>query len=461
MVDPKTIKEGFGVGSAFLALLASMVPIIQAADSAWEQERILHSIIVAMAAPVGGNLDIPVVFIVGILSAWFSLFLLDATKRIQAVFILAAVGLILIPSLTRLNRILGSIALQPAVFTFGIVTGLTVGVGFGSLYGVKHPSHLGLMGLLKWTQFPAASGGLYYAIITLVGVTAVQYPFIAGVSIIDAIVVFVATFVGILALTVFVSYDYQNRIVTIAPSVNNGKYGPYVVGGLYEHAKETRHGFPIEGDAELVNAANAMSMEMLADRFHNLPVTFGYLSGGLFTRTAIIESDGWFLENINERTLQERLKNKPMGQSLLIKGWRRLKYYGWSLIPSPIRSKAEYTDGTVLNRIDHADTVLLLAPTPENEDEKIEIPAQKYADICRLYEDDVRTDVVVTTIEARPVANNLEDGITLNGYFRLEVGERLGISEIKVQNHACEVVPVDRFNEETPEGFDVLLDKVS
>lgn len=459
MVQRKTVKEGAIIGGAFVVLLAAMAPLIRAADTAWEQEGILYTVVAAFAGPFGGNLDFPVVFVVGILVGWFLLFVLDGTKRLQALFILVAAGLVLVPALQRLDRVISSVARQPEVFVVGVVVGLVVGISFGRLYGVKQPANIGITGLLKWSQFPAANGGQFYTVTALVVLTAVQYPFVTDAGLADVVVVFSAAVASVFALTVFVSYDYQNRVVTVAPNPDDGKFDPYVIGGLYRHAKTARHGFPIEGDAELVDAENAMGLDMLAPRFHDPPVSFGYLNEGIMTRTAIIEAEGWRMNDINQQQIRRRLQEQSTGRNTLGTLWRALRYYCWCLVPSPIQSMVEYTGGTVLNRLDHADTVVLLAPTPENGDP--DIKTQPYLDLCTLYENDVQTDIVVATTEARPVADSIEEGITLNGYFRLEVGERLGIPETKVQSGACEVVPVDRFSGDEAEGFDVLLDNIS
>jgi hypothetical protein len=110
----------------------------------------------------------------------------------------------------------------------------------------------------------------------------------------------------------------------------------------------------------------------------------------------------------------------------------------------------------VLARLDHADTALLLAPSPK-EEEELPRGIKKYRELCDRYADPLSTNVVIATTEAGSVAEDLDlalDSDTLKNVCK----ERLGIYDSN-----CTLVSLDRFNGNGDDhgGFDDLLEELS
>lgn len=467
-------RDALSVVGSFLALGLAVVPVAVAADALWPT-GLVHAVVQALAAPVGGNLDVPVVAAIGALTGFLFLFTLDGTKRIQAPVVASTALAVFLPVLSGLDRILGAVTRFPLVFTGAFVLAIVGGAAQGRLFGAKTPS--GLVNTLKWIQFPVAAAALFYAVAVLSLVTAGQY-LLAPVAVHEAaratvsevapaftvtanpLVVVVATLVLVFSLAFFTAYEHRQRVVTVAP--DDAKYDPYVIGGLYALVKDRgdgddhRHGFSIETgrNDELTGAMVADSLTDLNDKFVDPPVSFGWLERGLLSRSMVVAAEGWTAADIVDSRVASRRRSADKVRGRLARLGRRAAGTLEAVVPSWLPVDLRYTEGSVLNRIDHADTVLLLMPTPNGDD--VGEFSRLYADLCEAYATDPDTDVLLVPTEAYPVAEQWELAMTGDA-LALRVSKEIGADDPP----PTAVTPVDRFNADEPVGFEALIERLT
>jgi hypothetical protein len=283
----------------------------------------------------------------------------------------------------------------------------------------------------------------------------VQYVQYAA-SIVDTVVTLLAGAVAVFALSVFMTYEYQKAVVTITAE-NDRRAEPYVFGGLFAHAETEREGFPIEGNHLLRQAATAADESALPDGF-DAPVSFGFLAGNVTERTAKVTTEGFSTRDVNRNRLENRLRERNGAYAETKQLLRWLRHHLVLILPAVVRDAISYREGSVLNRLDHADTVLLLTRTPGAGEDAPE-GADLYGLLTELYGDDPSTDVVIATSDAREPADAFDEGISLTtGVFRSEVADRLGVAAEAVGT-GFTVVPTNRFDG-GDEGFDVLIEEL-
>ncbi|GAB7012711.1 hypothetical protein [Halolamina salina] len=445
-------KEIAVVVVAFVSLALTIPTVAGAASTVWANGGLLRSLSGAIAGVGGVTLDFPVVVLGGLLAGWFALFLVDGTKRVQAALVLLVAVVALLPTLGDLGRVLGAIQRESVTFAAALVVGLLSGGVTSQIYGVKVPNQLSIRERLQWIQFPTASRAFFYTVSVLVLLAALQYVQYAT-SIVDTLVTLLAGGVAVFALSVFMTYEYQKSVVTITAE-NDRRAEPYVLGGLFAHAESEREGFPIEGNHLLRQAVTAADESALPDGF-GAPVSFGFLAGDVTERTAKVTTEGFSTRDVNRNRLENRLRERNGGGARVKQLLRWVRHHLVLILPAVVRDAMAYQEGTVLNRLDHADTVLLLTRTPGKDDTPEE--ADLYGLLTELYGDDPSTDVVIATSEAREPADAFDEGISLtDGVFPSEVADRLGIDADGVGERYA-IVPTNRFDG-GDEGFDVLIE---
>ncbi|WP_218055072.1 hypothetical protein, partial [Haloparvum sedimenti] len=403
------------------------------------------------------------------------LFCLDGTKRVQALFVLVGVGVPLGLFVDQTGRLAEAVVRTPWAAAVGLAAGLLSGAATSSrFYGVKRPPDLSPLEKLRWIQFPAAGGAFRYGMTAVATVVVVDYATTVG-GVLDRLLVAVAGVVLIGALSVFMRYDQRRTTVVVSPPDFAGeyKYQPYAVGGLYEAVELDRHGYPIEGDGELVGASTPDSLANLQERFAS-SVAFGFVSSmfrglpgipddlaeRLFLRTVIIESEGWTTDQIGEVDPDPGPAVLPAGAARAV---ARVRYHLRRFVPVPVRRALQGTHSSILDRLEDADTILLVGPTP-GPDEEAPQGADTLAALCERFGDRAGTDVVLATTEAGPVAE--AEGLAPDSrvFKRTVAVHRLGVDDAAFGTVA--VVPTDRFNLDRTAGrpavgFDDLLEEIS
>lgn len=464
-------KDAYELGTvvvSFLLLAGSTRPFVAAVDRVWVEEGLIYGATAVLGTPFDGNLDVPVLFVCGVLAGWLLLFCLDGTKRIQALFVLVGVGIPFGLFVDETGRIAEAVARTPWAVVVGTVVGLVSGAASSSrFYGTKRPLELSTLEKLRWLQFPAAGGAFFYGMVAVVFVGVVDYAMVAD-GLVDRLAVATSGVVLVAGLSVFMRYDRRHTTVVVSPPDVEGteKYQPYLVGGLYETVTNEHHGFPIEGDGELVAAQTARRMADLDARFGS-PVTFGFVTSmfrGLrsipqwirenwFLRTVIIESNGLTTNQIGD--IETNTGGLPAPVET---GVARVRHHVRLAVPRVLRRSLGGPYGSSLERLESADTVVLVGPTPADGEEP---PAgtDTLLALCERYADRIGTDVVVATTRAGPVAE--AEGLAVDSQVLKQTiaVHRLGMDTETYRN--CVVVPVDRFHGDSLDGFDDLLDELS
>jgi len=177
-------------------------------------------------------------------------------------------------------------------------------------------------------------------------------------------------------------------------------------------------------------------------------------------RTVIIESEGWTTNQIGDIDTDAGSNFLPERLEVVV---QQLRYSLWQLLPVPIREWLRGPDGSVLERLSGADTILLVGPTLRRDETPPE-GCKTISALCERFASRGDTDIVLATTEASPVADE-EELMMDNGQFKRTVAvHRLGIDSSTYQEIA--VIPTDRFDEDRPTaqpnpGFDDLLREVS
>lgn len=463
------------VFASFVLLGVTTQPLVRAADSTWREEGLIFRITELFGTAFGGNLDVPVLIVLGVLAGWLLLFCLDGTKRIQALLVVVGVGVPFWLFVEQTGRIIEAVARTPWSAFLGLAAGIGSGVATSTrLYGVKRPLELSPFQKLRWLQFPAAGGAFLYG--TAAVMVAVIVDFVVTMSFdLTSLVVVSSGAIFVVSLSVFMRYDKRQTTVVVSPPDFEGeyKYQPYVLGGLYETVTLKRHGFPMEGDGELTAAKTARSLQDLERRFHST-VVFGFVSSMLqglpsvpnriannwFLRTVIIESKGWTTNQIGDVSGSHDTSTLP---DLLSSAIERGRYYFWQSLPLIVRRELRGGYNSVLEQLESADTILLVGPTLA-EDESPPEGCEVLAALCERFSGRVGKDVILTTTQAGPVAE--EEGLALESpvFKRTIAVHRLGVDDDVF--HQIDVVPTDRFTDrqsanEPEDGFDDLLKRIS
>ncbi len=459
MLDKRQVEVAIVVVS-LVALAVSARVVTVGIDQLWAAERLFYGLANVTAEPVDGNRDIPVLLFVGTLFGWLVLFVFDGTKRIQALCLVAvgtvSVGLFL----SETGRILDAIGRHPTSFVVGTIIGVGTGAVPARLFGVKTPDSMGLVDSLAWIQFDTAAAWFRHAISVIVLVATVDYLLL--VQSVDGVVVAASTLVLLVALSVFVKYDYQRNVVAVSPPDpdDSKKYQPYVFGGLYDEAKRNYHGFTIESPGALLKAQKASSLNSLPD-FERM-VAFGFASGirpttaggmsqlgaKILPRTGRLQSEGVATGEL-PTIHSERNENETV---LLLKlAGRRMYLHIVTLVPRVVRDRLPNRGVTMKDKLDGADVVLLIGPTLE-DDEPIPAGVEVFDHICTRYAADPTTEVVLATTEAPP--DSVESHtVKIGAKKNLQIGDD-NLSYTKVY-------PVSRFGKDGENhGFEPLLNEL-
>lgn len=453
------------VVSALVVLGVSSLAVATAFNQLWVNGRSIFLLANVLAIPFGGNMDVPVLLAVGLLGGWFLLFVLDGTKRLQALLVTLVFVVSVGGYLQETGRILEAIGRTPLAFVVGLGLGVGSGAAYAELFGVKRPSDTGLLETLAWVQFPTAAEAFRHGVTVVVLVGVLDYALFAPP--LSAAGTLAAGVGVLLSLSVFMRYDYQRGVVSLSPPDPDGSrnYQPYVFGGLYERAKDAYHGFSIRGGGGLVEAQVADGMNDLEPFDEDVAFAFasGVYSGGdsgveqlgrrLLPRTVTIQSRGYTTTELPDLT-ETKASGQFEGYALLAaSGLRR---HLITLVPKAIRSRLSRGGLTIVDRFDAADTVLLVGPTLTDHEETPD-GVEAFAQVCRRYQDDPTTEVLLATTQAE-TAVDVETTSMTDEELKLDARRYLGLGADEISSF--DVYPLSRFTEAGPKGFTELLERL-
>lgn len=420
----------FVVLSSAIALGLTSRVVTNGIDQLWEAQLLFYQLADLGAIPFGGNRDIPVLLLLGVLFGWFTLFMADGTKRIQALIVVTVGSASVGNRLIETGRIVEAIGRSPEAMVVGTLIGLTTGFVTASLYGVKRGKSMSILQKLSWIQFTPAVGAFRSSMGLIVLISAIDY---ARMSDTLASIEFgVMSVILLISLSVFLQSDIQQDVVAISPPDEDYeyKYHSYVLGGLYHRAKNEYHGFSTDGRHLIAQASEASSFEGLLSEFEQR-VGFGFISGlqanwtdgvrafgaNLLPRTVRIMSNETTTDDLPEISSTDE-RNKYI--LLVALALRRLGRHLITLIPHGIRSKVA-ASGQDIQDLDGTDTILLIGPTLAEKDVPPEGVA-KFNKICARYNADPTTDVVVAITEAQKSSKTKEE-------IQIRARENLGIED--------------------------------
>jgi len=459
------VEAGITVG-ALITLAGAALVVLRAIDTVWANAGLIYELTQSFATVVSGNLDIPVVFLIGIMLGWLLLFTVDGTKRVQGILVAGLTFVTVGQYLRQSDRVLGAIGRQPVFFGGGLLIGLTTGIATAELFGVKRLGRVGLIETLAWMQFPTAAEAFRHTVTILVVLTIADVGLTVSPS--RAITVAIAGVVLLISLSLFMQYDYQRRVMALSPpdSNKNRKYFPYVLGGLFHEAKRNYHGFTIAGGGELQEASVDNSFKTLRSSF-NRPVSFGFasgihssrqsglkrLGGKLLPRTVTITSESVTTNELPSFSRRNSTHQATVYGKMVV---RRLKRHFVLLVPKIIRERLPAGGLRMIDRLDQADVVLLIGPTLR-DDEPTPPGRRQFQAVAERYSSDPTTEVLLVTTEAENIIQ--QEDIDIGPEMAIKARNRLRLnSEHFDSSH---VFPLTRFTDQGMRGFSPLLDRLS
>ena len=469
-----------------IVTLVTVVPVTRMLGEAWDQQDLVFNLVWAVTTTLGVDIDVAVVFPVGLVVGWLVLFGLDDYKRVQGVILLAAVPVGVL-TLAGMNKWVGTVswvALAPV-----LVVGVVLAGGVGTLSGRRNRK-------TGRREFPLAPRMLYAVAVvaTLVGFVErhLRYdsPIVVdratgavtggpigpvGIVVEGIAVDLVASVAFLVVLSWFVQYDNRSDVLVVRPDGHDGELAETRFLAATMQVAWREYDAVATGPGEGSFYTDVQTVESEADVVEvngtrPSTVSFRFTTGGLLSRRTVVESKGYAppsgrdLDRIDGRI--DRASG-PLGtaRSLLS---RPLSL----LVPRRLRALLASDPARFVTRVATADAVVLLAPVPDRineyalEEGETSFDAvvtdapdyvERYRDLCRAYSGHPRTDVFVVATGANAVADFYEQ--TTDRLPRLDsddfaafVGEKvLGIG-------GCDVVPVDdAFDDDGPQGIDRVL----
>lgn len=375
--------------AAALTIALTISPVTRILTSAWDSGGVSHELIWVLVIVADRHIDEAVVFPAGFVAGVLFLFLLDRYKRIQALLIVLVGVTGFLTTLDRFDRWFETVAWTTNidVFVIGIVLGILAGIKGGSrrnghlyfpmssrlLYGIISwvvvfsffELHVDYQGPLHVTDGTIEIVGLSYGGLVLDGITT------------NAIISFLFLF----TLGFFVRYTNTKNVVVIAPST---VAKADTLGAIYSHVRDRYEGRALAGGRELNLAANAKNKRELSGIRLRNENAFEYTVMDPLPCRTVIQAYGF--EDRKGATIRERdisvLREKAEREKKI--NYRFITWF-WKqtvrLLPRRIRSIISPHSNRLVNIIDDADTLLLVAPVssvvntdhlPPNKTDKVE-----------------------------------------------------------------------------------------
>lgn len=335
-------------------LLATAPVLVKVGSVGWEQ-GVVYSVAAAVDTVLPGNIDVPVVILAGVISAWLFLFALDSTKRIQTLLLIPVLGLV-VRNLEESEHVVDAIGRSSGFYVGSfLVAGLVTGLLTRQFKLAKKVRTYSLADLARAVQFPGAAYWLYGVVAVIILVQILQYPFLSR-SEMDpstALVVF-SGLASLGALSVFVKYQDERDIVSIAPpGPTQNKTTVYTFGGLYYVAKNTYGGTPIdERSKDILEDTIVNPSEWMQKGFTDGRIQFRFFPTNILRRSVLLSTENLTAQDIETDKLVDIGEDRT----------DRIRYHLWEfglgILPESLREFI--ISQNVTTRLFQTDTVLLM-----------------------------------------------------------------------------------------------------
>jgi hypothetical protein len=428
-----------GLGGVVLAWAATV--LLPAASTVYSHRGVLFRVVKLVVDLTPLQPETVVAGLAGAVIGLFVLYLLDEANRVLGLLLVAVVWLFAVPELRQLNRVVDAVASQlPAFVTVGAVTAVAVGGVSARIHPSVSYDDRSTIGYIKWANFRLASNTLYVAAVGWTVLVAGQYLLTAEADPPPGTVAG-TSLVTLAVATLFFRYESRSSVVGVG--VGDHELVPYVVSGLYTVAKEQHDGFSIAGEVDqMTGVQDAQLSEYVGRR-----AVFGYRPGRLLLkRTVRVETDGATVGNVSRATVERRVGGRGG-----ITSRESVRQLAVRSLPRWLVERLFETGGSVLNKCDTADTVVLAVRYPSEATE----PDETFRTLCELYDGLSGSNIVVALTHTRE--QNADENATGTG-----MQAQMGAQRLEIADLSCPVVAVDRTDiaDENYGGFDDLLDEL-
>jgi hypothetical protein len=352
--------EALRLVAALVAILAATAAASRMLVAAWDGHGLVYHLVHGFGRTLGWGINGTVVFAALFGAILVVAFALDEDKHVQGVLLLAAIGLVFVPTLVVLERWRIDFLAYPTAIAAGVVVGVVV----AAVGGTAPPFSGGRV------SFPNAARGLYAAVAgtAVVGLIERYLPYESPIVVVENTPAIdqvaagpltpVVDLLAVSALVYLMGYFTRYSDVTdvVISSPDDGTVSSFL-GGLYDAADDRYGATTLEG-GDVLNAARS--------RQHSRPpitsrVAFQYKPGsGAFVRRREVAYD-----NIRPVTDGDAAAIEAVAEERASLGSR--VWYGFRrqlllAAPASVRSLLRRSGGAHLDRLVGADVILLLAP---------------------------------------------------------------------------------------------------
>ena len=352
--------EALRLVAALVAILAATAAASRMLVAAWDGHGLVYHLVHGFGRTLGWGINGTVVFAALFGAILVVAFALDEDKHVQGVLLLAAIGLVFVPTLVVLERWRIDFLAYPTAIAAGAVVGVVV----AAVGGTAPPFSGGRV------SFPNAARGLYAAVAgtAVVGFVERYLPYESPIVVVENTPAIdqvaagpltpVVDLLAVSALVYLMGYFTRYSDVTdvVISSPDDGTVSSFL-GGLYDAADDRYGATTLEG-GDVLNAARS--------RQHSRPpitsrVAFQYKPGsGAFVRRREVAYD-----NIRPVTDGDAAAIEAVAEERASLGSR--VWYGFRrqlllAAPASVRSLLRRSGGAHLDRLVGADVILLLAP---------------------------------------------------------------------------------------------------
>lgn len=352
--------EAVRLVAALLAILATTAVASRMLVAAWDDHGLVYHLIHGFSRVTGWGINGTVVFAALFGAVLVVAFALDEDKHVQGLLLLAAVGLVFVPTLVILGRWQIDFLAYPVAIVAGIVVGAIVAVVGGTAPPVSDGR----------VSFPNAARTLYVAVagIVIVGFVERYLSYESPIVVVEntptvdqvaagpltPVVDLVAVAAIVYLMGYFTRYSDVTDVVISSP--DEGTASGFL-GGLYDAAYRTYGATTLEGGEMLNRARNQQhSRPSITGR-----VAFQYQPGsGVFVRRREVAYDNIRpVSDADADAIEGIAEERSSLGSRLWYGFRRQLVLA---APASLRSLLRRSGGAHLDRLVGADVILLLAP---------------------------------------------------------------------------------------------------
>ena len=355
--------EALRLVAALVAILAATAAASRMLVAAWDDHGLVYHLVHGFGRTMGWGINGTVVFAALVGAILVVAFALDEDKHVQGVLLLAAIGLVFVPTLVVLERWRIDFLAYPTAIAAGAVVGVVV----AAVGGTAPPFSGGRV------SFPNAARGLYAAVAgtAVVGLIERYLPYESPIVVVENTPAIdqvaagpltpVVDLLAVSALVYLMGYFTRYSDVTdvVISSPDDGTVSSFL-GGLYDAADDRYGATTLEG-GDVLNDARALQ--------HSRPsitgrVAFQYQPGsGVLVRRRKVAYD-----NIRPVTDEDAAAIETVAEersSLGSRVWYGFRRHLLLAAPASARSVLRRSGGAHLDRLVGADVILLLAPLDE------------------------------------------------------------------------------------------------